>query len=73
MHLASHYDKKMVCVYNNRMIDNKFINNFVWGPNYANAIQVFTDENVNTGLGDLISNFDINIMLKQLENDLHKL
>ena len=73
VHLASHYDKKMVCVYNNRMIDNKFINNFVWGPNYANAIQVFTDENVNTGLGDLISNFDINIMLKQLENELHKL
>ncbi|MCX8649099.1 glycosyltransferase family 9 protein [Gilliamella sp. B2776] len=72
VHVASTYDKKMICIYNNRIIDSKFINNMVWGPNYANAIQIFTNENVKTGLGDLISNLDVNIILKQLNKELNK-
>ena len=71
VHVASTYEKKMLCVYNNRIIDRKFVNNFVWGPNYANAIQIFTNENLNTGLGDLISNLDVSVILKQLKNELN--
>lgn len=73
VHIASIYDKKMVCVYNNRIIDNKFINNFVWGPNYTNAVQLFTNDNLGTGLGDQIANLDPNIILQILKNNLEKL
>ncbi|NUF26581.1 glycosyltransferase family 9 protein [Gilliamella sp. ESL0254] len=73
VHIASIYNKKMLCVYNNRIIDNKFINNYVWGPNYANAIQMFTNDHLGTGLGDPIANLDIGIMLEQLKLEIEKL
>lgn len=73
VHVASIYDKKMLCIYNNRIIDNKFINNFVWGPNYPNALQIFTKENLGTGLGDPIANLNPNIVLEQLKEELIKL
>ncbi|MWN31253.1 MULTISPECIES: glycosyltransferase family 9 protein [unclassified Gilliamella] len=73
VHIASIYDKKMLCVYNNRMIDNVFINNFVWAPNYPNAKQIFTNDNLGTGLGDPIANLDISIMLEQLKLEIEKL
>ena len=73
VHVSSIYDKKMLCIYNNRIIDNKFINNFVWGPNYPNALQIFTKENLGTGLGDPIANLNPNIVLEQLKEELIKL
>ena len=73
VHVASIYNKKMLCIYNNRIIDNKFINNFVWGPNYPNALQIFTKENLGTGLGDPIANLNPNIVLEQLKEELIKL
>jgi ADP-heptose:LPS heptosyltransferase len=73
VHIASVYNKKMLCVYNNRIIDNKFINNFVWGPNYPNAIQIFTNDNLGTVSGDPIANFDISHLLEQLTLEIIKL
>ncbi|OCG07693.1 hypothetical protein A9G13_05620 [Gilliamella sp. wkB178] len=73
VHIASIYNKKMACVYNNRIIDNKFINNLVWGPNYSNAVQLFTNDNLGTGLGDQIANLDPNIILQHLKSNLEKL
>lgn len=73
VHVSSIYDKKMLCIYNNRIIDNKFINNFVWGPNYSNALQIFTEDNLGTGLGDPIANLNASIVLEKLKEELMKL
>ena len=70
VHIASIYNIRMICVYNNRIIDKQFINNFVWGPNYSNAIQIFTNDNLGTGLGDPIANLDMSIMLEQLKLEI---
>ncbi|MCX8729473.1 glycosyltransferase family 9 protein [Gilliamella sp. B2969] len=73
VHVSSIYDKKMLCIYNNRIIDNKFVNNFVWGPNYSNALQIFTADNLGTGLGDPIANLDPSVVIEKLKEELEKL
>ncbi|MDD4320394.1 MAG: glycosyltransferase family 9 protein [Acidaminococcaceae bacterium] len=59
VHLANAYDKKLICLYNNRILDSGHYNNSVWAPNYDKAIQLFTKEKQGTFEGDLVSNFDV--------------
>lgn len=70
VHLANAYNKKLICVYNNRILDYGEQNNVVWGPNYDNAVQLFTKENKGTPDGDYVSNFDVREMYKYIDKEL---
>lgn len=59
VHLAHAYDKKLICLYNNRILADGRHNNIVWAPNYDKAIQLFTKERLGILKGDCISNFDV--------------
>ena len=59
VHLAHAYDKKLICLYNNRILVGGANNNLVWAPNYDKAIQLFTKEGTKTLKGDCVSNFDV--------------
>ncbi|WP_420900580.1 glycosyltransferase family 9 protein [Escherichia coli] len=59
VHISRVYNKKLYALYNNRVIDRLYENNFVFSPGYKKAIQFFTDEYTKTALGDDVSKFDI--------------
>jgi len=71
VHLANAYNKKLICVYNNRILDYGEQNNIVWGPNYENAVQLFTKENKGTQDGDYIRSFDVREMHKYIDKELY--
>ena len=60
----------MICVYNNRRFDYGESNNIVWGPNYENALQLFTKANKGTPDGDYIRDFDVEEMYPYIDKDL---
>lgn len=70
VHLANAYNKKLICVYNNRILDYGEQNNIVWGPNYKRAIQLFTKDNKGTQDGDYIRNFDVKEMYEYIDRDI---
>ena len=70
VHLANAYNKRMICVYNNRRLDYGESNNIVWGPNYENALQLFTKANKGTPDGDYIRDFDVEEMYPYIDKDL---
>ncbi|TCV95116.1 glycosyltransferase family 9 protein [Biostraticola tofi] len=45
VHLCKIYDKKLVCLYNNKIINDGEQNNIVWGPGYSNAMQILSTGN----------------------------
>lgn len=42
VHLCKVYNKKLICLYNNKVYGQGYQNNIVWGPDYDNAIQIFS-------------------------------
>ncbi len=70
VHLANAYNKKLICVYNNRILEHGEQNNIVWGPNYRMAIQLFTKDKKGTQDGDYIRNFDVKEMYKYIDKDI---
>ncbi|WP_095922470.1 glycosyltransferase family 9 protein [Rahnella victoriana] len=42
VHLCKVYDKKLICLYNNKVFGSGNENNIVWGPGYDNAIQLLS-------------------------------
>jgi ADP-heptose:LPS heptosyltransferase len=70
VHLANAYDKKLICLYNNRVLAGGANNNFVWAPNYDNAMQFFTKEEKETLEGDCVSDFDISDLIHNIDRCL---
>jgi len=70
VHLANAYDKKLICLYNNRILAGGANNNFVWAPNYDNAIQLFTKGEKETLEGDCVSDFDISDIITNIDSCL---
>ncbi len=62
VHAANFFNSKMICIYNNRLDCNKYCNNDYWGPNYKNAIQIFSKENLHTETGDNLQMFPSSII-----------
>lgn len=71
VHLASALNIKQYCIYNNRKFNNKFENNIVWGPNSPFAVQLTTNDNLGTEMGDDIKNFDVSILFSKIDNDIN--
>lgn len=71
VHIGCLYQTKSICIYNNRVCNNRIANNIIFspGPFYDNAIPVFTDEYRETEDGDDIKN----IKYKYLKKGLQKL
>ena len=71
VHIGCLYNTKSICIYNNRVCNNRIANNIIFspGPFYDNAIQVFTDEYRETEEGDDIKK----IKYKYLKRGLQKL
>jgi len=67
VHLASAYDLKQYCIYNNRITDVN-IANIVWGPNSDNAKQLTTTEFRGTPDGDDMTKFDVHLLFRELEH-----
>ena len=44
VHLACSYQKPLIALYANAILEGGFINNKVWAPNYAQATQIITQE-----------------------------
>lgn len=69
VHISRVYNKKLYALYNNRVIDGFYENNFVFSPGYEKAIQFFTDEYTTTALGDDVSKFDINKIIAAINTE----
>ena len=70
VHLANAYNKKLICLYNNRILAGGVHNNLVWGPNYDNAIQLFTRGESETLAGDCVGDFDISDIIHNIDKCL---
>ncbi|MCO6524377.1 MAG: hypothetical protein J6562_05060 [Candidatus Schmidhempelia sp.] len=68
VHLATALDKGQIAIYNNRLFNNRFNNNVVWGPNSDKALQITTNKYLNTEMGDPIADLDPNLIIKALHN-----
>lgn len=67
VHLAQAFNKQQIAIYNNRLFNNKFSNNIVWGPNYENAKQVTTHEFLNTEVGDPMYNLNMDLVIEEIK------
>ncbi len=72
VHLASLYNIRQYCIYNNRRHINKYDNNIMWGPNSDKAVQLFTSEFLGTEGGDNMDKFDVSLLLNAIDNDIKK-
>ncbi len=45
VHVACAFNTKLISLYGNNIISGGFINNKVWAPNYANAVQIIAEDN----------------------------
>ncbi|EKS6641292.1 glycosyltransferase family 9 protein [Enterobacter asburiae] len=45
VHLCNAFNKKLISLYNNKISPRGEKNNIVWGPNYAKAVQLFSNGN----------------------------
>lgn len=72
VHLAKAYDKKLICVYNNRILADGACNNIVWAPGYAKALQLFTKGKAKSLYGDPVSDFNIEEINSQIDKILKK-
>lgn len=61
-HLAAAFSKEIICVYSNE-IDGKYINNYVWGPNNENALQLLSPK-------ESAADFDTNILMNHINQKL---
>lgn len=72
VHVANAYNKKMICLYNNKKSDKNEDENIIWGPNYNNCIQLFTKECLGTKRGDDVSKYDIRELFPYIEKMIKK-
>lgn len=70
VHLASLYNVRQYCIYNNRRHIKKYDNNIMWGPNSDKAVQLFTSEFLGTEGGDDMDKFDVSLLLDAIDNDI---
>ena len=67
VHAANFFNSKLICIYNNRLDCNKYCNNDYWGPNYKNAIQIFSNENLRTETGDNLQKLSVDVIKKAFD------
>ncbi|HEM8306566.1 MULTISPECIES: glycosyltransferase family 9 protein [Providencia] len=71
VHLASAFNIKQYCVYNNkRNVINQDCN-IVFGANSSNAIQLTTSDNLGLAMGDPMSKFDVSLLINEMRKDLN--
>lgn len=68
VHLATALNKKQIAIYNNRLFNNRFDNNVVWGPNSDKAVQITTNDYLNTEQGDVIANLPPDIIIEAIHH-----
>ncbi len=73
VHLASAFNIKQYCIYNNRLNNGTQNNNIMFGPNNDKAVQLTTNEYLQTEDGDDIHNFDISLLIDAINDDLNSL
>ena len=52
VHAGNFFNVPQLCFYNNRLADNRYDNNKLWGPHYGKAHQIFSLDHLNTETGD---------------------
>lgn len=70
VHISKIFNKKLIAVYNNRIIDGAFENNYVFSPNYEYARIVYTSDRLHTADGDFVANLDTTRILDEVKNVL---
>lgn len=70
VHLASAFNIKQYCIYNNRLHIGIYNNNIMWGPNNKKATQLCTSENIRTEAGDDLTKFDLSILFDAIDKDI---
>lgn len=70
VHLASVFNIKQYCIYNNRLHIGVYNNNIMWGPKSNKATQLYTTENIGTEGGDDLTNFDIPVLFNAIDTDI---
>ena len=67
VHAANFFNIKLIAAYNNRLACRKYCNNVQWGPNYENAIQIFSLENKGTESGDDLRELPFEVLKQALD------
>lgn len=67
VHVANYFNVKMVAFYNNRIENRRYIINDLWAPNYSNAKQIFTLDNLRRESGDDLRKYSDVSFLKSIE------
>lgn len=71
VHIGNMFKTNLLCLYNNRLSYGVYDNNIQWGPNYDNAVQVVSTENLKTESGDDLRKLDFLAIRKQLFTKLN--
>ncbi|AXH62082.1 MULTISPECIES: glycosyltransferase family 9 protein [Providencia] len=71
VHLASAFNIKQYCVYNNKRNVLNQNCNIIFGANSPNAIQLTTSDNLGLAIGDPMSKFDVNRLINAMRKDLN--
>lgn len=66
VHLSKAFNKRMVCVYPFKMLNDNLNNADVWGPNYDGALQIRLSET-------LLADADVNLILEHIGSEIRKL
>lgn len=72
VHLANAYNKNLICVYNNKKTEIGARSNIIWSPDYENAVQLFTKDDLGDSNGDMTSRFDVREIFPYLDEFLEK-
>ncbi|MEY0980659.1 glycosyltransferase family 9 protein [Providencia alcalifaciens] len=72
VHLASAFNIKQYCIYNNRLNNGTQNNNIMFGPNNDRAVQLTTNEYLQTEDGDDVHNFDVSLLIDAINDNLNE-
>ncbi|WP_272693697.1 glycosyltransferase family 9 protein [Providencia sp. PROV039] len=70
VHLASAFNIKQYCVYNNKRNNLNQDSNIVFGANSPNATQLTTSDNLGLAIGDDMHKFDVSTLITAMSKDL---
>ena len=70
IHAANFFKVRLIGIYNNRLANGKYNNNELWGPHYANAVQVFSQDHDGTESGDDLRNLPFKVLKDVLAKEV---
>lgn len=64
-HLSRAFNKRMVCFYPFKFLNESMNNSIVWGPNYDNAVQINLSE-------DRLEDVDVHVVIEHIRSEMER-